>query len=374
MIDVNDFFNELTLNEICFYTGVPDSLLKNICAFISDHSNAKNHIIAANEGGAISLGVGYYLATGKIPLVYMQNSGIGNAINPLLSLADKEVYATPMLLMIGWRGEPNVKDEPQHIKQGQVTLDLLRSMNIPYYIIDANTDYKTTIEEASLKANSLSAPVAIVIRKNTFSPYKLESIQKEETSLSRENALETVLKSLNPNDIIVSTTGMLSRELFEMREKMGQNHNADFLTVGSMGHASQIALGIALQKPNRRVFCFDGDGAIIMHAGAMGIIGSCAPSNFYHILFNNAAHDSVGGQPTIGNFIDFQAYAKANQYVVSAKATTKAEINEHLSSYKHLKGPCFLEIKVAKGSRNDLGRPTSSPLENKNAFMNFLTE
>lgn len=374
MIDVNDFFNELTQNNVLFYSGVPDSLLKNICAYITDHTTAKNHIITANEGGAISLGSGYYLATGKTPLVYMQNSGIGNAINPLLSLADKEVYAIPMLLMIGWRGEPNVKDEPQHIKQGKVTLDLLKSMSIPYYIIDANTDYKTTIKEATLKANSTSAPVALVVRKDTFSPYKLSDTKKETTSLSREEALETVLKNLNPNDIVVSTTGMLSRELFELREKLEQNHSADFLTVGSMGHASQIALGIALQKTNRRVFCFDGDGAVIMHAGAMGIIGSCAPANFYHLLFNNAAHDSVGGQPTIGNFIDFQAYAKANRYVVSAKATTKSEINEHLSSYKHLNGPCFLEIKVAKGARNNLGRPTSSPLENKNMFMNFLTE
>jgi phosphonopyruvate decarboxylase len=375
MINPEKFFNLLRDNGIDFFTGVPDSLLKDICAYITDNVTKENNVIAANEGGAIALGAGYHLATGKLPLIYMQNSGIGNAINPLLSLVDTKVYSIPMLLMIGWRGEPGVKDEPQHIKQGEVTLKLLETMDIPYIEIpDDFSSAKVVIEKYIKLANSIKGPIAFVIRKNTFETYKLQNVVETNFDMTREDAIEIIVDSLNRDDIVVSTTGKTSRELFEYREKLDQGHENDFLTVGSMGHASQIALGISLQKPNSQVYCFDGDGSIIMHTGSLGIIGNLKPKNLKHIVFNNGAHDSVGGQPTIGFRVDFVKIAKAFQYKGFQKVTTKNELVTGFTQFKQLVGPCFLEVCINKGSRNDLGRPTSTPIENKIGLMEILTK
>ena len=246
MIKVQDFYNELLKNDITFFAGVPDSLLKDICAYITSHTPREKNIITANEGGAIALGAGYYLATNKIPLIYMQNSGIGNAVNPLLSLADKDVYSIPMILLIGWRGEPQTKDEPQHVKQGRVTPELLKGMEIPLQIMDEKSDYEEIINNSVKKAKEILAPVAILVRKNTFDSFLLNQSENNSYELTREKALEEVLQFIPKNSVIVSSTGMLSRELFELREKHKQSHKTDFLTVGSMGHTSQIALGIAL--------------------------------------------------------------------------------------------------------------------------------
>lgn len=374
MIQVQDFYNELLKNDIDFFTGVPDSLLKDICAYITDNTDKNRNIIAANEGGAIGLACGYHLATNKIPLIYMQNSGIGNSVNPLLSLADKEVYSIPMILMIGWRGEPGIKDEPQHIKQGRITLNLLDIMEVPYIIIDENSDFISGINHIIKVSRIESKPVAIIIRKNTFEPYKLQNKQPDTTQLTRENALEEILKVIPKNSFIVSTTGMLSRELFEIREKNGQGHNNDFLTVGSMGHASQIALGIALAKPDINVFCLDGDGALLMHLGSLGIIANVSPNNFKHIVFNNGAHDSVGGQPTIAMEIDLVNIAKSTNYKYVNKVTNPNDLRDVFSDFCKQLGPGFLEILIKKGSRSDLGRPTTSPFENKSSFMIELTK
>jgi len=373
MINPEQFYNLLKENSIDFFTGVPDSLLKNICAYISDIVSKENHIIAANEGGAVALGAGYHLATGKIPFIYMQNSGMGNATNPLLSLVDKKVYGIPMLLMIGWRGEPGIKDEPQHIKQGEVTTTLLESMDIPYEIIPDNfKKTKLIIEESINYVKKNNCPLALVIRKNTFEPYKLQNTLTMDFEMTREDAIKILVDSLNNDDIIISTTGKTSRELFEYREELKQGHEKDFLTVGSMGHTSQIALGIALQKPNKQVFCFDGDGAIIMHTGTLGIIGSLAPKNYKHIIFNNGAHDSVGGQPTIAHNVDFNAIANGFNYKKVFVADDKKSLVENIIKLKDSEGPVLLEIKVNKGARKNLGRPTLTPIENKNNFMNFL--
>jgi len=370
MINPAKFFNLLKDNEINFYSGVPDSLLKNICAYITDNVSKENNIIAANEGGAIALGAGYHLATGKIPLIYMQNSGIGNAINPLLSLADKKVYSIPMLLMIGWRGEPGVKDEPQHIKQGEVTLKLLEVMDIPYVVIPADfEEAKAIIEEIIKLATSNSGPVAIVIRKDTFETYKLQTNIEKNFEMTREDAIKIIIDSLENHDIVVSTTGKTSRELFEYREKLNQSHENDFLTVGSMGHASQIALGIAIQKPNRQVYCFDGDGSVIMHTGSLGIIGEVAPKNFKHIVFNNGAHDSVGGQPTIGFNIILTKIAESFNYKFVAKVKTIKDLKINCNKLKSINDTAFLEICVNKGARKNLGRPTNTTHENKTNLM-----
>ncbi len=375
MINCKELYNLLTSNGIDFFTGVPDSLLKDFCAYVTDNCDSKKNIITANEGGAIALASGYHLATGKIGLVYMQNSGEGNAVNPLTSLADPEVYSIPLLMLIGWRGEPGKKDEPQHIKQGKVTLPLLETLGIPFEVLpDSLENAQKSLQKAIASIKEKNMPYALVIRKGTFEPYKSNSTVTTNFALDRENALKLVVDQLDEKDIIVSTTGKTSRELFEYRELLKQDHNKEFLTVGSMGHSSQIALGIALQKPQRQVYCFDGDGAVIMHMGSLAIIAQLKPANFKHIIFNNGVHDSVGGQPTAGFNIDIPGIAKANGYALTLKAETAEEIIQGMKSMKDAQGPVLLEIKVNKGSRKDLGRPTTTPIENKNAFMQFLKE
>ncbi len=371
MINCKAFYGCLVKNGIDFFTGVPDSLLKDFNAYIMDNAERQKHIIAANEGNAIALAAGHYLATGKFGLVYMQNSGLGNAINPLTSLADKEVYSIPMLLLIGWRAEPGVKDEPQHVKMGKITLGLLETLKIHYTVL--NDNYEEIIKNAVTHMKNEKSPYAIVVKKGVFEEYKLQNKKHTNYELNREEAIKIIVPLLNENDIVVSTTGKASRELFELREATGQGHEKDFLTVGSMGHSSSIALGIALEKPDRIVYCFDGDGAVIMHMGALSIIGQFKPKNFKHIIFNNFAHDSVGGQPTAAFNIDIPSIAKANGYADAFSAETKEEIIDKTSKIKAMNGPVMLEIKVNKGARKDLGRPTRTPIENKEDFMGFLT-
>lgn len=373
MIRLQEFYEALIEREVDFFAGVPDSLLKDFNAYVTDHVSPERNIVAANEGGAIGLATGYHLATKKIGLVYMQNSGQGNAVNPLMSLADKEVYSIPMLLLIGWRGEPGVHDEPQHIKQGRVTLSLLDTLEVPYDILPTErNEMRISLEKAISEARGKNIPYALVVKKGTFEPYDLKNKRKTEYERTREQALKIITSSLNARDIIVSTTGKLSRELFEYREERKEGHERDFLTVGSMGHNSMIALGIALQKPERNVYCFDGDGAAIMHMGSMGIIGQKSPRNLKHIVFNNGAHDSVGGQPTVGFDIDLLKIAEGCGYKNVLRAKTEGEIKKGIEKLKSSEGPCFLEIRVKKGARKDLGRPTTTPLENKKAFMQFL--
>ena len=375
MIRPSFFIDTLQKHDIDFYAGVPDSLLKNICAYISDHLDSRHNIIAANEGGAVGIAAGYHLATSKIPVVYMQNSGEGNIINPLASLTDKEVYNIPVLLLIGWRGKPGVHDEPQHVKQGKVTLPLLDTMGINYQVLSQDESVaETQIAEAVAYMKQTNEVYALVVEKNTFDTYTLQNKVENALTLSREEAIQTVAAALGPKDCIVSTTGMISRELFEYRTAMGQSHERDFLTVGSMGHASQIALGIALEKTDRHVWCFDGDGAVIMHMGSMAITASKAPANFVHVLFNNGAHDSVGGQPTVGLDIDVPAIAKAVGYKHAFSVDSAEGLQEILRSPEILDGPTLIQVCVRKGNRKDLGRPTTTPIENKNALMHFLSE
>lgn len=373
MVRPDFFVNTLKEHDIDFYAGVPDSLLKNICAYITDNLPAQQNIIAANEGGAMGIAAGYHLATGKVPVVYMQNSGEGNIINPLASLTDKEVYNIPVLLVIGWRGRPGVHDEPQHVKQGKVTTGLLNTMGINYAILPK--DEEGAAKQIKIAADFMKATnecFALVIEKDTFDAYKLQNVEVNDLTLSREEAIRKVASSIEDNACIVSTTGMISRELFEARTAWNQGHERDFLTVGSMGHASQIALGIALQKSDRRVYCFDGDGASIMHMGNMAITASMKCKNYVHVVYNNGAHDSVGGQPTVGLKIDLCAVAKAVGYKAAYSVETMAELETKLSELKHEDGPLLLQICVKKGNRKDLGRPTTTPVQNKKALMEFL--
>lgn len=371
------FYDELVSNGIDFFTGVPDSLLKNFCLCLDDKVGKNNHIIAANEGNAIGLAAGYYLGTGKVPLVYMQNSGIGNAFNPIISLCDNDVYSIPMLIVIGWRGEPGIKDEPQHLKQGKIQLPLLDCMDIDYCIIDKDTDnFNHVIKKLVKKATLNSKPVALLVRKKTFQKYDfvVENDISTSSLISREKALEVLLDFIPSDTVVVSTTGKTSREIFEIRDKINRNHKQDFLTVGSMGHASSIALGIAISNPDKKVVCIDGDGAFLMHLGNLSTISKINPNNFYHILINNQVHDSVGGQETSIKYLDIKNLVKSHNYNKVISVVNENEISSFIPEFLNCKGMNFLEIKVKPGSRKSLGRPTIKPKDNKIHFMNFIKE
>ena len=372
MIRPEYFIEKLRENGIDCFAGVPDSLLKNVCAYITDHCDAQHNIIAANEGAAVGLAAGHYLATGKPACVYMQNSGEGNIINPLASLTDPEVYNIPVLLLIGWRGRPGVHDEPQHVKQGKVTTGLLNTMGINFDVLSKEEDKAEKQIAKAVEALKRKEVYALVIEKDTFDSYTLQTVEKNDYTMSREEAIQTVAAALGEKDCIVSTTGMISRELFEYRTQMNQGHERDFLTVGSMGHASQIALGIAMAKTDRKVWCFDGDGAAIMHMGSMAIVANKAPKNYVHVVFNNGAHDSVGGQPTVGLKIDLPRVARAVGYPHTYSISAKDDLMDVLNEVKKNNNLSLIEIKVKKGNRKDLGRPTTTPIQNKEALMTFL--
>ncbi|MBE6217316.1 MAG: phosphonopyruvate decarboxylase [Bacteroidales bacterium] len=367
------FIETLKDNGIDFFAGVPDSLLKNICAYMTDTLPREQNIIAANEGGAVGIAAGYHLATGRIACVYMQNSGEGNIINPLASLTDKEVYNIPVLLLIGWRGKPGEHDEPQHIKQGKITTGLLNTLGVDYTVLNKDENKaKAQIEHAVRHMTRTNEVYALVIEKDTFEAYALENTKDSLLTLSREEAIKTVASHMGDKDVAVSTTGMISRELFEHRTSMGESHERDFLTVGSMGHASQIALGIALEKKDRKIWCFDGDGATIMHMGNMAITATLAPRNYIHVVFNNGAHDSVGGQPTVGLDMDLCAAARSVGYMQTFSVRTAEELLAALDKVTTAEGPVLLQVCVRKGNRKDLGRPTTTPIQNKEALMAFL--
>lgn len=372
MIDPEIFINSLAGQGMDFYVGVPDSLLKDFCAYVDDHGAAGKYTITANEGNAVAMATGYHMATGKHAVVYLQNSGLGNIINPITSIADKEVYSIPMLLIVGWRGEPNVKDEPQHIKQGRITPAQLELLEIPYKIVDKSSNAEDLALWAKETLNKTNAPVALLVKKDAFANYKSQRKAAMDSSLVRETALDALLPLIG-DACVVSTTGKTSREVFELRAKRNEEQR-DFLAVGGMGHALSIALGVAMGEPNKKVVCLDGDGSVLMHLGALPIVGSIAPANLVHVLLNNAAHESVGGQPTVAGVVDFKAIALASGYIDYAVASTIEEIATAWEQLTIQKGPVLFEIRITIGSRDDLGRPTSTPLENKQAFMAWVSK
>lgn len=358
-----------------FFTGVPDSQLKGLCdtLYMTYGVDGDRHIVAANEGNAIGLAAGHYLATGRPALVYMQNSGLGNAVNPLASLMDGKVYGIPCLMVVGWRGEPGVKDEPQHVTQGEITLGQLELMGIPYFILDKETTDEAFDEgfAALCAAMKTGSCAAIVVRKGALKAGGKAAYGNDRT-MTRERAAEVLLSCMGEDDIVVSTTGKLSREIFEIRERQGQDHSRDFLTVGSMGHASSIALAIALRKPGRRVWCLDGDGAALMHLGAMAVAGRKKPANLVHVVIDNGAHETVGGMPVGESAVDFTALAKAAGYAHILHADSEESLSAAAEQAAASSSLCFLKVDCALGAREDLGRPTTTPQENKAAFMAFV--
>lgn len=360
-----------------FFTGVPDSQLKGLCdtLYATLGVEGKEHIVAANEGNAIALCAGHYLATGRPGLCYMQNSGLGNAVNPIASLMDGQVYGLPCLLVIGWRGEPGVHDEPQHVKQGQITLSQLELLDVPYMVLDKSmSDADFDVAFAGLRVHLDAGRTAALVVKKGGLTCSLKPQYKNSRTLAREEAAAHILRASGEGDVFVSTTGKLSRELFELREAAGQGHEKDFLTVGSMGHASMIALGIALDKPDRRVWCLDGDGAALMHLGAMAVLGRKKPANLLHVVINNAAHETVGGMPVCEGALDLSAAARAMGYPHTFRAEDGASLDAALSAAKECGGLALLEVMCAVGARADLGRPTTTPRQNRDVLMKYLRD
>ncbi len=356
-----------------FYTGVPDSLLRPLCDYLmKTYGISENHIVAANEGNCAALAAGHYLATGEIPLVYMQNSGLGNMLNPAVSLLHKKVYAIPCIFVVGWRGEPGVPDEPQHLYQGEITLKLLEDMEIKPFIISIDTTDKDLMEMMELSKPLLAKgnSVAFVIRKGALT-YDDKLLYGNLYQMTRESIIECVTE-VSGEDVIISTTGKASRELFEIRERRAQGHGRDFLTVGSMGHSSSIALGIALAKPGEKVWCIDGDGAALMHMGAMAVIGSRKPSNLIHVVINNEAHETVGGVPTAAKEAGLAEIAAACGYPWSETVTGREDLKKALRAAKENERLAFIEVKAAIGARADLGRPATTTEENKRSFMEYI--
>ena len=357
-----------------FYTGVPDSQLKALCNYLMDRYgiDPKHHIIAANEGNCTALAAGYHLATGKVPVVYMQNSGEGNIINPVASLLNDKVYAIPVVFIVGWRGEPGVHDEPQHIYQGEVTVKLLEDMDIATFVIGKETSDEEVVAKMEEFRSILAAgkDVAFVIRKGALTDAP-DVEYKNDNIMVREEIIQHIVKA-SGEDPIVSTTGKASRELFEIRVANGQSHKYDFLTVGSMGHSSSIALGVALNKPEQRIWCVDGDGAVLMHMGSMAVIGANKPKNLIHIVINNGAHETVGGMPTVAATTDLVAVAKACGYPNAICVDDFDALDRELEAAKSRNELSLIEVKCSIGARDNLGRPTTTALENKQNFMGYL--
>lgn len=370
-MDVEKFIKIINAD---FYTGVPDSQLKSLCNYLMKTYgiDPHHHVIAANEGNCAALAAGYHLATGKVPVVYMQNSGEGNIINPVASLLNDKVYAIPMIFVVGWRGEPGVHDEPQHIYQGQVTVRLLEDMDIKAFIVSR----ETTDEEVASAMEEFrhiladGKDVAFVIKKDALK-YEEKVEYGNEHTMMREEIIRHIVK-ISGEDPIISTTGKASRELFEIREAGRQSHKYDFLTVGSMGHSSSIALGIALNKPDVRIWCVDGDGAVLMHMGSLAVIGANAPKNMVHVVINNGAHETVGGMPTVADKIDLAAVAKACGYPNVVCVDNFYDLDRELEMARSRNELSLIEVKCSVGARGNLGRPTSSPLDNKRSFMEYL--
>ena len=376
-MDTFEFYNYLLSHKITFFTGVPDSLLKEFNNVIQKNTEPQNHHITANEGSAIALATGYNLATKNIPLVYLQNSGFGNMINPLMSLASDKVYSIPMLIIVGWRGEPGIKDEPQHLSQGECMVDLINSLKIPFNILSNNIDDSKKIIDSTIESIKLtSKPHIILVKKNTFQKYSNKIDIINNYPIYRKEAIEHVVNFFN-KDIILSTTGKISRELLETINEKKLSQDNIFLNVGAMGHVSMISLGIAMNT-KKRVICLDGDGSVLMHMGNLTNIGTSNCSNLIHIVLNNGMHESVGIQPTKGFDINISEIARKCGYsdpIIIDKEDQISNIFNYISSNK-LVGPILVEIRINNkvNYSHELARPKDLPIERKNNFIEFISK
>lgn len=373
MITCEQFYDQTKKNDFLLYAGVPDSTFKEWLQFLDEAPADLRHIATSNEGDAVALVAGYYLGSRRIGVVYMQNSGLGNSVNPITSLVARDVYSIPMILMIGWRGMPGMKDEPQHKQMGRITLPMLDVLEIPYSIVpEIPEELPKVFDLAKQYVTTHSGPYALVVKHGTFAPYQAKQTLSQPWTLAREDAVKMIAEYLKHDEAIVSTTGKISRELYEYRDAHQQNHSHDFYTVGSLGCCVSIAMGIALTQPQRQLVVFDADGSALMHLGSWATVGAYHPTNLKHIIFDNETYESTGAQPCNSKTADFQAIAKAVGYHFSKLVTTADQLRQTLPEFMQSQGPSILIIKVQSGSRANLGRPKTTPLENKALFMDFL--
>ena len=374
MISCQEFFEILKNKGLTFFTGIPDSTFKDFIKYLDDN-NGKSliNLIACNECESIAISAGYNIATNKVGVVYMQNSGLGKAVNPLTSLCDPEIYSIPVLLLIGWRGEPGKEDAPQHKKMGRIMLNLLETLEIPYSILKPNLkDVVNDMQKAFDYFTTIKGPYALIIKKDFFRNYEMHNLKIHDYELTREKAISLVMDNLDENDIIISTTGYTSREVYEYRENNKKDHFRSFYNIGSMGCASSIGLSIAIQKPERRILIFDGDAAIIMQMGAFTTVGNIAPVNYIHIVFDNHSHETTGSQPSNSKTVNFVEVALASNYKYGKIVSTEKELLDVIKEIKHQKGPIIIVIRVKIGSRTDLKRPEHDPEYYKDILIKFL--
>ena len=365
MIKVESLVKILKRNKSTFFTGVPDSVLKEL-SYTLQNKDKKEHIIATNEGTAVSIGIGHYLSTKEVPCVYMQNSGLSNALNPLLSIAHEKVYAIPLILIIGWRGSPRIKDEPQHNVKGKITESILKLLNIKYTILRSINDLDKFEKQIkfSKKKNSI---VACLIEQGTLE--KIDRIKKNSDfyKLNKELFLKTLLQSLDKNTKVISSTGYNSRELMHIRSKYKIIKTKDFYMVGGMGHTSSVALGYSLTS-KKKIICIDGDGSFLMHLGAIKTAGTFANKNFKYILLNNNSHDSVGGQNTYANNINFEKLSKSLGFKKFYSIKNDKNLKKTIKTFLSDDTLSFLEVKVSNSKIKNLPRPTDL-IKIKNEFM-----
>ncbi len=375
MVNLKELFVALQAMGVDFFTGVPDSLLNDFCLYLTNYMTTKQHVMAANEGNAIAIAAGHYMATGKLPLVYMQNSGIGNATNPILSLTHDCVYGIPMLLVIGWRGDPAISDHVQHKKQGELTPVLMKDMDIPYEILE---DESTTIEKferAVEKAKEISSPVALIAKKAILTEIIKKQVYTDNSLMNREEAIAAVVDILGDDAIYLGTTGRTTRELHEQLKNHNIGAGHEWLNVGSMGHVSSVGLGLALACPEKKIVVFDGDAAVVMHMGALATNCRYKAGNMIHIVLNNGVNESVGGQPSAGYIVNLTAVAEACGYRNPGHAiVTKEELQKIVSENQKSDRPLFIDVHVRQGIRQDMPKLTIDHKSQKRALMKTLSK
>jgi phosphonopyruvate decarboxylase len=367
MIDTKKLLIFLEKNNLNFFSGVPDSVLKNFTNLLI---NKSSHVLATNEGSAVSIGIGYHLSFNKLPCIYMQNSGLANAINPLISIAHKGVYSIPMMMLIGWRGSPGIKDEPQHLIKGKITKNLLKLLGIKYEIIESEKDFNK-IKKLINFSKKKKVPVACLFKKGVLKKVNYHKKFSERSTIKnkilRSEVIREILKSIQNNTKIISTTGYTSRELYQIRKNEGYHKGKDFYMIGGMGHSSSVALGAAFKK-NKKILCLDGDGSMLMHLGSLHTVGLMNKNNFKHILLNNQSHESVGGQEISFKRVKMEKLIKGLGYSKYIQLKDKKDLKNKIQSVLKYKGSIFLEVLIEKGAIKNLGRPKNF-IKIKNNFL-----
>ena len=365
MIKIDSLINVLKKNDINFFTGIPDSILIELSRFLQN-KNKRKHIRATSEGSAISIGIGHYLSTKQVPCIYMQNSGLSNALNPLISITSKKVYNIPLVLIIGWRGSPRVKDEPQHNVKGKITESILKLLNIKYTIVRSGNDLSqfNKIVKNAKKNNNIAA---CLIEQGTIKKIKKTYNKKNFYKLNKELFLKTLLETLEKNSKVISSTGYNSRELMYLRNKYKLINTKDFYMVGGMGHTASVALGYSLST-KKKTICIDGDGSFLMHLGSIKTAGTFANNNFKYILLNNNSHDSVGGQNTYANNIDFEKLSKSLGFKKFYKIKNNKNLKQNIKRFLKGNNLNFLEVKITNSKIKNLPRPNDL-IKIKNLFM-----